>query len=131
MTAILNGKHFIRIVKSFAYHSNPVGNLTPRRIPVNLVFAAALQPLFETHIHRANPSLTMVFPGKDTTAPLINASIALDSSRSTSIRVVVNGVTVPELEEFVRRGGGLGLAGQLWIKTGMVIEYHNQSFNEQ
>jgi len=95
------------------------GTLIPRRIPVNLVFEAALPPpLFEPQLHRAHPSLTMVFPSKTPGAPLIKASIALDSSTSTSVRVVVNGVTVPGLEDSVRRGGGMGLAGRLWAKSG-------------
>ena len=61
----------------------------------------------------------MVFPSRTPGAPLINASIALDSSAVSCVRVVVNGVTVPGfLGESVRRGGGMGLAGRLWLKSG-------------
>lgn len=92
---------------------------TPGHIPVNLFFEAALPPpLFVQQPHRALPSLTMIFPSKTAGAPLINASIIFDSSSNTCVRVVVNGVTVPGLEESVRRGGGMGLAGRLWAKSG-------------
>jgi len=94
------------------------GTLTPRRIPVNMFFEAALPTLFEPQPHRAHPSLVMIFPSKTPGAPLINASIALDTSTATCMRVIVNGITVQGLEESVRRGGGLGLAGRLWAKSG-------------
>jgi hypothetical protein len=75
--------------------------------------------LFEHSLHRTHPSLTMVFPSRTPAAPLIKTSIALDSSAVSCVRVVVNGVAVRGfLEESVRRGGGMGLAGRLWLKSG-------------
>ena len=96
------------------------GTLSPIRIPVNMTFEAPIPPpLFEHQLHRTHPSLAMIFPSRTPGAPLINASIALDSSAVTCVRVVVNGVAVPGfLEESVRRGGGMGLAGRLWVKSG-------------
>ena len=85
-----------------------------------MAFEAPLpSPLFGHPLHRMHPSLAMVFPSRTPGAPLIKASIALDSSAITCVRVIVNGVAVPGfLEESVRRGGGMGLAGRLWAKSG-------------
>ncbi|KAF8588708.1 hypothetical protein K439DRAFT_1613378 [Ramaria rubella] len=96
------------------------GSTAPTRIPVNMAFESPLlPPLFETQLHRVHPSLAMVFPSKTPGAPLINASIAFDSSTSACVRVIVNGIAVPGfLEESIRRGGAMGLAGRLWTKSG-------------
>ena len=106
----------------------PTGTLSPTRIPVNMTFEAPIPlPLFEHQLHRTHPLLTMVFPSRTPGAPLINASIALDPLAVTSVRVVVNGVAVPGfLEESVRRGGGMGLAGRLWVKSGEAVVVSSQ-----
>ena len=44
-----------------------------------------------------------------------NITISLDPVRSHGVRVEIDDVVVDRFDEFVRRGGGLGIAGRLWV----------------
>ncbi|KAF8520394.1 hypothetical protein BU17DRAFT_46567 [Hysterangium stoloniferum] len=94
------------------------GDVTPKHIPVSIYIDPPIPPsLFQPPLHREHPTVTMVFPSKGPGGPLINATIKLDTSSNSCVRVLINGFPAPRsCEEAVRRGGGLALAGRFWME---------------
>nr|GAT57759.1 predicted protein [Mycena chlorophos] len=105
------------------------GTLKPRKIPVNVslphrtdaVFDPSLDPISMPSVDRRT-RLLMTCPERPPISGVVEITVAYDETRSRGVSVEVAGamgsdIESETLEEIVRRGGALGLAGRIWAHS--------------
>ncbi|RDB24907.1 hypothetical protein Hypma_008046 [Hypsizygus marmoreus] len=110
------------------------GNLTPRKIPVNVFLPSsnnATDVLFETpdldsisipQMQIRRPKIVMTSPERPPMSGLVEIAVAYDETRPRGVVVEILGAMGSDLEsnaleEICRRGGTLGLPGRVWSKS--------------
>ncbi|GLB37276.1 hypothetical protein LshimejAT787_0403270 [Lyophyllum shimeji] len=110
------------------------GNLTPRKIPVNIFLPAqniATDALFQTpdldgisipQIQPRRPRIVMTSPERPPISGLVEIAVVYDETKPRGIAIEISGAMgsdiQPEvLEEICRRGGTLGLPGRIWSRA--------------
>ncbi|KAF7321439.1 hypothetical protein MKEN_00664400 [Mycena kentingensis (nom. inval.)] len=105
------------------------GTTVPRKIPVNVSLPQRSESLFDTSLDPMNmPSgdrrtrILMTCPERPPASGVVEITVAYDETRSRGVAVEVTGalgseVKTETMEEIVRRGGALGLAGRLWTQA--------------
>ncbi|KAJ7072545.1 hypothetical protein C8F01DRAFT_973867 [Mycena amicta] len=105
------------------------GTMTPRKIPVNVslpqradaAFDPSLDPINMPSVDRRTRIL-MSCPERPPISGVVEITVAYDETRSRGVSVELSGamgcdIKSETLEEIVRRGGALGLAGRIWANS--------------
>ncbi|KAK2467821.1 hypothetical protein APHAL10511_000116 [Amanita phalloides] len=109
------------------------GTMTPQRIPVSLylpandsaadsLFGSALDTMAMAHMPPRRPKIVMTSPERPPMSGLVQISVVCDEIKPRGVSVEVNGamgaeIKAQELEEMCRRGGILGLCGNIWARS--------------
>jgi hypothetical protein len=105
-------------------HALLAGTYIPRSIPVSLSLPSL--PSADSLLP-GNAQLRMVCPGRGPIPGRAEISVTHDPTAIRGCRVDIGGalgglgvdVDVEALEEVVRRGGGLGIPGRVWVSGGL------------